>query len=240
MPISDSISDRVPFTNRLIAALPSKDRARLLASCDDVELEFAHTLVEPGGRIRHVYFPTNGSYISMMIPVDGAAGLEVGLVGNEGMLGVSLVLGIDVSPLRALVQGDGRALRMSATAFKRELQASAALQKELNRYLYVLMTQLAQSAACMRFHLIEARLARWLLMTQDRSRTDRFRITHAFLAWMLGVRRAGVTKAARALQARGLLTYKHGNVTVLNRPGLESAACACYQADRTLYRSVLG
>jgi CRP-like cAMP-binding protein len=129
---------------------------------------------------------------------------------------------------------------VSATAFKRELQASAALQKELNRYLYVLMTQLAQSAACMRFHLIEARLARWLLMTQDRSRTDRFRITHAFLAWMLGVRRAGVTKAARALQARGLLTYKHGNVTVLNRPGLESAACACYQADRTLYRSVLG
>jgi len=239
MSIADSIRDRVPSTNRLIAALPSKGRARLLARCDDVELVFAHTLFEPGARIRHVYFPTDHSYISMMVPVDRAAGLEVGLVGNEGMLGVSLVLGVDASPLRALVQGAGQALRMSAASFKREFQESTALQRELNHYLYVLIAQLAQSAACVRFHKIEARLARWLLMTQDRSQADRFRITHTFLAWMLGVRRAGVTTAARALQARGLLTYKHGNVTVLNRGGLERTACACYHIDRELYRRML-
>jgi len=182
MSIADSIRDRVPPTNRLIAALPSKDRARLLATCDDVELVFADILVEPGARIRHVYFPTGRSYISMMVPVDAAAALEVGLVGNEGMLGVSLVLGVDASPLRALVQGAGQALRMSAASFKREFQESTALQRELNHYLYVLIAQLAQSAACVRFHKIEARLARWLLMTQDRSQADRFRITHTFLA----------------------------------------------------------
>ena len=240
MSISDSSSDRVPSTNRLINALPSKDRARLLASCDSVELEFAETLIEPGGRIRHVYFPTDHSYISMMVPVDGAGALEVGLVGSEGMFGVSLALGIDASPLRALVQGSGQAHRMSAAAFKRELQASPALRRQLDRYLYFLMTQLAQSAACVRFHVIEARLARWLLMTQDRSQTDRFQITQAFLAWMLGVRRAGVTNAARSLQARGLITYKYGTVTVINRSGLEGTACMCYEADQKLYRKMLG
>ncbi len=240
MPRSEPLSVRVPATNRLIAALPSKDRARLLANCEEVDLVFARTLVEPGARIRHVYFPTDRSYISLLIPVDGASALEVGLVGNEGLYGVSLVLGIEVSPLQALVQGSGPALRMSAAAFKREVQASPALQRVLNHYLYVLMTQLAQSAACTRFHVIEARLARWLLMTQDRAGSDRFSITHAFLAWMLGVRRAGVTKAANALQARGLLTYKHGDVWVLNRRGLEAAACPCYTVDRKLYQNVLG
>ena len=234
------LSVRVPATNRLIAALPSKDRARLLANCEEVRLEVPETLVAPGDRIRHVYFPVDRSYISLLIPVDGASSLEVGLVGNEGLFGVSLVLGIERSPLRALVQGGGPALRMSAAAFKRGFRASPALQRLLNRYLYVLMTQLAQSAACTRFHVIEARLARWLLMTQDRAGASQFRVTHAFLAWMLGVRRPGVTKAANALQARGLLTYKHGTVAVLNRRGLEAAACPCYAVDRKLYQSVLG
>ena len=240
MPRSDLLSGPVPAAgNHLIAALPSKDRARLLATCEEVELVFEKTLIEPGGRIRHVYFPIGRSYISLLTPVDGAASLEVGLVGNEGMCGVSLVLGSDISPLHALVQGGGPALRLSAAAFKRALQDSPALQRELHRYLYVLMTQLAQSAACTRFHLIEGRLARWLLMTHDRARSDRFHITHTFLAWMLGVRRAGVTKAANALQARKLIGYKRGNMTVLDRRGLETAACVCYQADQAVYRRML-
>jgi hypothetical protein len=234
------LSDRVPSAdNHLIVALPSKDRARLLASCEKVELVFQKTLIEPGGRIRHVYFPTDRSYISLLTPVDGVASLEVGLVGNEGMCGVSLLLGVETSPLRALVQGSGPALRLSAAAFKQALRDSPALQRALNRYLYVLMTQLAQSAACTRFHLIEARLARGLLMTQDRARSDQFHITHAFLAGMLGVRRAGVTKAANALQARSLIAYKRGHMTVLDRRGLEGAACACYQADQSVYQRML-
>jgi len=241
MPRSDLLADRVPAAkNQLLAALPSKDRARLLASGEDVELEFGKTLIEPGGRIRHVYFPTDGSYISFLTPVDSGTGLEVGLVGNEGMCGVSVLLGSELSPLRALVQGSGSALRLSAAAFKREVKDSPALQRQLNRYLYVLMTQLAQSAACTRFHLIEARLARWLLMTQDRAHSGQFHITHAFLAGMLGVRRASVTEAANALQARRLITYKRGNITVLNRRGLEGAACACYGADQKVYRTMLG
>jgi CRP-like cAMP-binding protein len=241
MPRSDLLSDRVPAAeNHLIAALPSKDRARLLASGEEVKLVFGKTLVEPGGRIRHVYFPTDGSYISLLTPVDGASGLEVGLVGNEGLCGVSVLLGSDLSPLRALVQGSGSALRLGAAAFKREARDSPALQRQLNRYLYVLMTQLAQSAACTRFHLIEARLARWLLMTHDRAHSGQFHITHAFLAWMLGVRRASVTEAANALQARRLITYQRGHITVLDRSALEGTACACYRADQKVYRTMLG
>lgn len=231
--------DRVPATNRLITALPSKDRSRLLANCEAVELMFGDVLNERGSRIGYVYFPTD-SFISLVTAVDRTAGLEVGLVGNEGMYGVWVALGSDVSPLHALVQDGGPALRMSTAAFKREYGRSPALQRELNRYVCVLMSQLAQSAACTRFHVVEARLARWLLMAQDRARMDRFHVTHIFLAWMLGVRRASITKAANALQVRNLLGYKRGEITVLNRRGLEAAACSCYQFDKSLYQRILG
>jgi CRP-like cAMP-binding protein len=156
------------------------------------------------------------------------------------MHGVSLVLGIDESPLHALVQGAGPAFRMNAHAFRRECAARPALQRALNRYLYVLMSQLAQSASCTRYHLIEARLARWLLMTHDRAHAETFSVTHEFLAWMLGVRRVGVTGAASALQRRRLISYKRGVVTVLNRRGLEAASCPCYRINKNVYDRLLG
>lgn len=224
--------------NRLLAALPRAVSRRVLASCEAVELAFGSVLFEPDARIRHVYFPTSG-FVSLMIPVDGTTNLEVGLVGNEGMLGVPLVLGVDVSPLRALVQGAGQAWRMTVADFCRELDRSPALRSALLRYLQVRMCQLAQTAACTRFHVVEERLARWLLMTQDRAHEDQFHVTHEFLAYMLGVRRVGVTKAANALQKRNLIRYHRGEVTILDRAGMEAASCGCYQADRDSYDGLM-
>jgi CRP-like cAMP-binding protein len=211
----------------------------MLAGCETVELAFADALYTPGERLSHVYFPT-ASFISLIMPVDDSASLEVGLVGNEGMFGIPLALGVDVSPVRAVVQGAGFALRMDAPAFCGELVRCQGLQREIDRYVFVHLSQLAQTAACTRFHVVEARLARWLLMTQDRAHADNFHITQEFLALMLGVRRVGVTKAASSLQKRKLIQYTRGNISVLDRRGLKAASCGCYKADRDAYDRILG
>ena len=224
--------------NRLIELLPRKDRARLLAACVPVPLMLGEVLCEPGAATRHVYFPIEG-FISLVAQIDGSPGVELGMVGREGMLGAELALGVAAAPLRALVQGAGTACRIGAPAFRRELAQSAALQRGLARYLYVLMAQQATSAACLRFHLIGPRLARWLLMTQDRAEAANFKVTHEFLAYMLGVRRVGITVAAGELQRGGLIEYRRGDFTVLDRGGLEAAACGCYAADRQAYAQLL-
>jgi CRP-like cAMP-binding protein len=224
--------------NHLIEALPRAERLRLLALCEPVQLALGQVLCEPGETTRHVYFPID-SFISLVTLTDGHPPLEVGMVGREGMLGGQLVLGVPTAPLRALVQGSGAALRLSSAALRRELAKSSALRTVLNRYLYVLMLQLTASAGCLRFHMIGQRLARWLLMSQDRAHASNFRVTHEFLAYMLGVRRVGITMAAGTLQRAGLISYRRGELTVLDRTGLEGAACGCYAADRRAYAALL-
>lgn len=224
--------------NQLIDLLPRKDRDRLLGRCEPVDLLLEQVLTQSGKPARHAYFPST-SFISLVTPIDGTPVLEVGMVGSEGMLGVHLALGVAASPLHSIVQGGGEAWRISAKDFRGELARSPALQYWLNRYLYVLMTQFASAAACLRFHQIGPRLARWLLMTQDRAHADHFHVTHEFLAYMLGVRRVGITGAATALQRRGLIKYRRGELEVLDRRGLEATACGCYALDRAAYVEIL-
>jgi len=225
--------------NQLIALLPRHNRLRLLALCEPVQLELGAVLCEAGDPTRHVYFPTS-SFISLVTRIAGEPGLEVGMVGSEGMLGAQVALGVLITPMHALVQGDGQAQRIATSAFRRELAGSPPLQRVLNRYLYVLMAQLASAAACTRFHAVGPRLARWLLMSQDRAHSDAFHLTHEFLAYMLGVRRVGITSAAGTLQRRGLISYHRGDISVLDRAGLEAAACSCYGANNHVYEQQLG
>ncbi|BBP05260.1 Crp/Fnr family transcriptional regulator [Sulfuriferula plumbiphila] len=225
--------------NHLLARLPRKDLEHFLARCESVHLTVADELGAPGMPIEHVYFPTD-SFISLVMVIDDHSRLEVGLIGCEGMLGTPLMFGIKVASFYAVVQGAGSALRIATAAFSRELEHSAALHKRLQGYTYVLKNQFARMAACTRFHVVEQRLARLLLMIQDRARANHFHLTHEAMAHMLGVRRVGVTKAATALHRQNLISYSRGDITILDRNGLEAASCECYAAERSMYERVLG
>lgn len=222
------------MTNLLLATLPRNDQSQILANHEIVDLMLSEVLATHGDLSRYVYFP-----IDSLISVDGGSGLELGLIGNEGMLGIHLVLGVEVAPFRALVQVAGPALRMTAASFLRELKHYPALKRELDRYLYVLMSQLALRVACNRFHLVEERLARLLLMIRDRAHSEEFHVTHEVLAQMLGVRRVGVTKAAGLLQKQKVISYSRGNIKIHDIRGLQAESCGCYQIDREIYESIL-
>jgi len=223
--------DRI--ANKLFAALPRKDYVALLDGLEPVTLTYGSILYEPDEPISHVFFPVD-CLVSLLTTVEGRQAMEVGLVGWEGMVGISLALGVDVASVRALVQGTGTAMRMKAARFHRAFEQSVPLQRELYRYTYAKLAMARQTVACNRFHPIEARLGRWLLMTGDRVLAEEFFLTQDFLADMLGVLRAAVNRAAGALQERNLISYRRGKIRILDRKGLEATSCRCYTTIESL------
>ena len=233
--MSTAIPPRVK--NHLLESLPRQDRKDFLVRCEYVELAAGAVLWEPGQRARYVLFPTTG-YISL---VKADTGRHVGgLVGSEGMVGLPIVLGVGVTPQRAVVQAGGGYWRIGAMAFRREFERCPPLRRVLNRYVYVILRQTVEIAGCAQSHDLDTRLARWLLTTADRAHCGEFYITQEFMSAMLGVRRAGVTQAASFLKERGLIRYKRGHLAILDRPGLQAVACECYSASNALYAKFLG
>lgn len=236
MSVSDSA--QMPIENRLLAALPREAYLNLLPHLERVPLLFEQVLYESREPIKHVYFPNHGVISLLTVMADSTKG-EVGLVGNEGIVGLTIFLGVDTTPLEMLVQIPGDATRMEVGVFKDLVKQSDPLHDLLQRYTYALMFQNSQIAACNCFHSVEKRCCRWLLMSHDRVNSDSFPITHKFLSGMLGVRRASVTVVANKLQQAGLIRYSRGQMTILDRQKLEKASCECYgliksESDRWL------
>lgn len=227
-----------PTTNHLLAALPKDEYQRLLPKLQPFPLVFGEVIYQTGDVIRNVYFPTSG-IISLLAAVEDRATLEVGIVGREGMVGLPAFMGVKTSGNRAVVQGAGSAMRMKAAAFRKECDNGGSLTRLLRRYSHSRLTQIAQGAACNRFHPIDARLARWLLTTRDRMGADEFQLTQEFMSNMLGVRREGVNKAAGALQEQNLISYSRGNLLIEDRVGLQAIACNCYGIIKAEYDTFL-
>ena len=213
--------------NRLLASLPSAEYRHLAPVMKLVPLTFGEVLYEPGETIKFVYFPQN-SIVSLLSPMSARSTIEVGMVGNEGMAGLSVFMGVNSSLTRAIVQGSGSAMRLSAAAMRQESNRLTSFHRLLHRYSHSLLAQVSQSSACNRFHSVNTRLARWLMMTSDRLGADEFRLTQEFMSNMLGVRREGVNKAAGILQTGKMIRYTRGMITILNRGLLEDNACQCY------------
>jgi CRP-like cAMP-binding protein len=221
------MSETTKPNNRLLAALPAKEYARLLPKLEEISLTYAEIIYELGNIIRHVYFPNSGMVSLHMCVADGDM-LEVGVVGNEGIIGFPVFLGVETSSSPVVAQGNGTALRMKTKDFLKECGRGGSLPKLLQRFTHALLMQVSQTVACTRFHLIEQRLVCLLLMMHDRIESDEFQITQEFLSNMLGVRREAICKSAMNLQQNGLISYSRGKVSILNRAGLEAAACCCY------------
>ncbi|WP_372626890.1 Crp/Fnr family transcriptional regulator [Arsukibacterium sp.] len=227
------------ITNHLLNMLSDTDRRNLLQYCEVVELQFADILSEARQHYRFVYFPLSG-FISLLTNLKGHKPLELGLIGNEGMLGATMALGVNFTPMQAMVQGKGTAWRITMADLRQFLLHCPHLQHILQQYLFVQLTQLAQSAACAHFHQVGPRLARWLLMSHDRAHSSSFYLTHKFLADMLGVRRSGITIAAGNMQQQQAISYRRGVITILNREMLLTMSCDCYQLGQDDYRNLLG
>ena len=224
--------------NHLIQQLPKTVRQRFLERCEPFELVLSAELSERDKTLSHAYFPREG-FISLVIDVDSHPPLEVGMVGREAMLGSELILGLAKTPWRALVQGAGQSWRIPPDALRQASNDMPELRRLLQNTLMVRLHQQALASACERFHMIGPRLARWLLMSQDRAESDSFHVTQEFMALMLGVRRVGVTEAASEFQQNGLIEYHRGELTVLDRAALEAQACSCYESDKQLYTELM-
>lgn len=224
--------------NLLLRSLAARDRYTLLPEDEPIEMRVGARVMTAGQRLAHVHFPIDCA-ISLLVEATDFPLLEIGLIGREGMLGVPLILGVGQSSVSAFVQAPGLAWRIEAARFGRCIDASERLRRRMHRYVHVHMTQLTEAAACKHFHKLAARLARWLLMSADRLQLDELALTHEYLSRVLGVRRAGTTLAARGLQDRGLIAYSRGHITLVDRAGLEAAACPCYARERDLYEYLM-
>jgi CRP-like cAMP-binding protein len=227
-----------PRQNRLLAALPPDDFVRLSASLELAPLVLGMALHESGAEMRHVYFPTD-SIVSLLYVMEDGSSAEIAVVGNEGLVGVSLFMGGETTPSRAVVQSAGHAYRLPGRLLKEEFYRAGPMQHLLLRYTQALLTQMAQTAVCNRHHSLDQQLCRWLLLSLDRLSGNNLVMTQELIANMLGVRREGVTEAAGNLQRDGLISYQRGQITVLDRPGLEARTCECYsvvkrESDRLL------
>jgi CRP-like cAMP-binding protein len=223
--MSDQI--RQPTNNRILDALPREDFDRLAPHLEPLDLANGHILYEIGERMKHVYFLSSGM-VSLVSQSAAGASVEVGLVGREGMAGISTILGVDETPHQTMMQIHGSALRLETAVVRDEFKRGGALHDLLLRYLHAMLLQISQVAACNRMHNVEPRLARWLLMSSDRTGMAELPLTQEFLAMMLGTRRAGVTEVAVELQKDGLISYTRGHITIKDREGLDDTACECY------------
>lgn len=237
MPVS--IDSSLPIQNRLLAALPANEYQRLVPDLEVVKLSIHEVLYEPNEPITHVYFP-HQAVVSLVTSMEDGSTIEVGLVGSEGMVGIPVILGGNMTNNQAYVQIAGAAMRMDANILKTEFNRGGPLQALLLRYCQALLTQVSQSVACNRFHTIEKRLARWMLLVQNSVDSDEFALTQEFIAQMLGTRRSGVTEAAGTLQKAGMLRYTRGRITIVNREALEATACECYRVISDEFARLLG
>ena len=226
------------LVNRLVALMPASDRAIFLEHSEMVELKVQTVLAQAGKNSDHAYFPVDCVVVSLLHD-NGADGVEIGLVGNEGMANTSLVLGVRTSAFTSVVQGAGRSFKIHYKQLEKLLAENLCLRVVLNRYIDVRMRQLAQRVACKNSHTVKQRLARWLLMTRDRAHANELFLTHEILALMLGVRRESVTLAARSLQTHGLISYTRGYVMLMDTAALEEVACTCYRSDIAVYERTL-
>jgi len=224
--------------NLLLRRLGARDRRALLLENEPIQLKAGARVMTAGQRLAHVHFPIDCA-ISLLVEAADRPLLEIGLIGREGMLGVPLILGVSQSSVSAFVQTPGLAWRIEAARFGRCIDASERLRRRMQSYVHVHLSQLVEAAACKHFHKLAERLARWLLMSADRLQSNELALTHEYLSCVLGVRRAGTTLAARGLQERGLIAYSRGHIALVDRTGLEAAACPCYARERTLYEHVM-
>src|ERR1700692_47481 len=236
--MSTMSAPHTPHQNHLLDALPKSDYERLAPHLELVPMKLGDALYEPGVKLRYVYFPTT-SIISLLYVMEDGASAEIGIVGNEGILGISLFMGGDTTPSRAVVQSAGHGFRLRADLLKSEFGRFGPTMHLLLRYTQALITQMAQTAVCNRHHSVDQQLCRWLLLSLDRLASSELSMTQELIANMLGVRREGVTEAAGKLQDAGLISYKRGRITVLDRPGLEARSCECYQVVKTEFDRLL-